>query len=304
MLQVSLSYQLDLEQSSVWITATPNQAAKNSIAYVQELGDFIAGRNYFTRRANLPSYLIKYCISGEGLLDYEGHTYTVKSGQIFWIDCMKPQYYRTSPSRGEWRILWAHFYGETCKAYYDLFLAQNDGSAMLNIDADVAIRSTLDTLIGLYRNGDNNLLDDVQASSLLTLLMTRCISAASARKESSRLPDYVIDVRTYINTYYTERITLDVLSKKLSVNKYYLQKLFKRYMGLSPNEYLIQTRLTKAKQLLRTTKLPISHISMDVGISNIGHFISLFKQHEGITPGAYRQRWYQGSEETPDDNIV
>jgi YesN/AraC family two-component response regulator len=217
---------------------------------------------------------------------------------------MKPQYYRTAPRKGDWRILWVHFYGETCKAYYEMFLAQNDGSAMLNIDADVAIRSTLDALIGLYKNGNNNLLDDIQASSMLTSLMTRCVSAATTHKESSRLPDYVMDVRTYISTNYAERITLDVLSKKLSINKYYLQKLFKRYMGLSPNEYLIQTRLTKAKQLLRTTKLPISHISMDVGISNIGHFISLFKQHEAITPGAYRQRWYQGNEDRTDDNIV
>ena len=31
---------------------------------------------------------------------------------------------------------------------------------------------------------------------------------------------------------------------------------------------------------------------MDVGINNIGHFITLFKRYEGITPSAYRRRWY------------
>jgi len=303
MTQVSLSYQLDLDEHSIWITATPSQVAKGSIVYVQELGDFIAGRNYFTRRANLPSYLIKYCISGEGILEYEGSVCTVKPGQLFWIDCEKPQYYRTSPEKGDWRILWVHFYGQTAKAYYELFLAQNGGNALMNIDADVAVRSTLENLIALYKNGDNNLLDDVQASGLLTMLMTRCISAASHQKEASRLPEYIVDVRSFINAHYTEQITLDVLSKTLSINKFYIQKLFKRYMGLSPNEYLIQTRLTRAKQLLRTTKLSVSQISMDVGISNIGHFISLFKQHEGITPGGYRQRWYQGSEPAPYETM-
>jgi len=92
--QVSLSYQLDLGDRSIWITATPSQTAKSELAYVQELGDFIAGRNYFTRRANLPSYLIKYCISGEGILEYDGNVYSVKPGQLFWIDCEKPQYYK------------------------------------------------------------------------------------------------------------------------------------------------------------------------------------------------------------------
>ena len=302
MSQVKLSYRLDIARESVWLTATPSQTAKASIAYVQELGDFFCGKEYFTRRENLPSYLIKFCISGEGLLDYEGRTHTLRPGQLFWIDCMKPQYYRTSPRKGQLRLLWVHFYGAPCRAYYNLFLAQNDNNPIINVDSDVAVKSTLDALIGLYKNGANNLQDDIQASGLLTQLMVRCISAAGTRAERSSLPGYVLDVRNYIGLHYHERITLDTLAKTLSINKYYLQKLFKRHMGLSPNEYLIQTRLTRAKELLRTASLPISQISMDVGISNIGHFISLFKQHEGITPSAYRQRWYNAAAlEAPGD---
>ena len=227
---VKLSYRLDMARDSIWLTATPSQAAKSAIAYVQELGDFICGKGYFTRRENLPSYLIKFCISGEGLLDYDGRTYTVKPGQLFWIDCIKPQYYRTSPQKGNWRILWVHFFGQPCEAYYNLFIMQNDGSALVNVDSDVAVKSTLDALIGLYKHGDNNLQDDVQAAGLLTQLMTRCIAASGSHKEHSSLPSYVMDVRSYIGMHYDERITLDDLSKKLSINKYYLQKLFKRHI--------------------------------------------------------------------------
>ena len=303
MAQVSLSYQLDLDEHSIWITATPSQIAKNSIAYVQEVGDFIVGRNYFTRRANLPSYLIKFCLSGEGVLEYDGNVYSVRPSQIFWIDCEKPQYYHTSAEAGAWRVMWVHLYGQSCKAYYDLFLAQNNGSVVREIDAGVAMRSTLEELIAIYKNGGNNLLDDIHASELLTHLMTLCITSSSNPSESNRLPGYIINVRSYLNSNYAEQITLDMLSKRFSINKFYIQKLFKRYIGLSPNEYLIQTRLTRAKQLLRTTNLPISQISMDVGISNIGHFIGLFKQHEGITPGGYRQRWYQSNEPSPYDHL-
>ncbi len=91
------------------------------------------------------------------------------------------------------------------------------------------MRSTLENLIALYKNSDNNLLDDIQASWLLTMLMTRDISAASHQKEASRLPEYIVDVRFYIIAHYTEQITQDVLSKTLSVNKF-SQNLFKRYM--------------------------------------------------------------------------
>ena len=291
MANVKLSFNLDLTDQSHWITVTASQAVRTSIAYVQELGDFYCGPEYYTTRENLPSYLIKLCVSGEGTLDYDGQSYVIRPGNLFWIDCNKPQYYCTSPAVGHWRILWVHFYGAPCEAYYKLFLSQNDGRAVVHPSSDMAIRSTLDTLLKLYLEGGNTLQDDVQASAMLTQLMSHCIHAAGMHS-ANRLPTYVIDARSYINLHYAERITLDDLSRSISINKFYLQKLFKRCIGLSPNEYLIHTRLTHAKQLLRTSTTPISQIAMDVGINNIGHFITLFKRYEGITPSAYRRRWY------------
>lgn len=288
---VKLSFNLDLANQSQWITVTASQAVRSSIAYVQELGNFYCGPDYYTAREYLPSYLIKLCVSGEGTLDYDGQSYTVRPGHLFWIDCMKSQYYRTSPAKGEWHLLWVHFYGAPCEAYYKLFLTQNEGRALVCPSSDMAIRSTLDTLLKLYVEGGNTLQDDVQASAMLTQLMSHCIHAAGVHS-TNRLPNYVIDARSYINLHYAERITLDDLSRSISINKFYLQKLFKRCIGLSPNEYLIHTRLTHAKQLLRSTSQPINQIAMDVGINNIGHFITLFKRYEGITPSAYRRRWY------------
>ena len=124
---VKLSCNLDLGPDSVWLTVTAAQAARASIAYVQELGDFRCGPDYFTRRENLPSYLIKLCVSGEGELEYEGQTYVIHPGDLFWIDCSKPQHYRTMPGKDGWHVLWVHLNGGPCDAYYQLFLAQNDG---------------------------------------------------------------------------------------------------------------------------------------------------------------------------------
>ena len=302
---VKLSCNLDLGRDSVWLTVTAAQAARASIAYVQELGDFHCGPGYYTSRENLPSYLIKLCVSGEGMLEYEGQSYAIHPGQLFWIDCSKHQHYRTAPGKDGWHVLWVHLYGEPCHAYYQLFLAQNDGRNVTRLESDVSVRSTLEVLLKIYREGGNTLHDDVQASALLTQLMTYCIQEAGAGGSSSnRVPAYVIDTRNYINLHYAERITLDDLARSISINKFYLQKLFKRYFGLSPNEYLIHTRLTRAKQLLRTTALPISQIAMDVGINNIGHFITLFKRYEEITPSAYRQRWYQNWESGEAEPLV
>ena len=303
MAEVKLSFNLDLTDQSHWITVTASQAVRSSIAYVQELGDFYCGPDYYTTRENLPSYLIKLCVSGEGTLDYGGQSYVIRPGDLFWIDCNRPQYYRTAPGTDNWRILWVHFYGAPCDAYYRLFLAQNEGRAVVHPSSDMAIRSTLDTLLKLYLEGGNTLQDDVQASAMLTQLMAHCIHAAGLHS-ANRLPNYVIDARSYINLHFSERITLDELSRAISINKFYLQKLFKRCIGLSPNEYLIHTRLTHAKQQLRSSTAPISQIAMDVGINNIGHFITLFKRYEGITPSGYRRRWYNPDSPVSADETV
>jgi len=290
--QVKLSFNLDISPESSWLTVTAAQAARTSISYVQELGDFHCGPDYFTTREGLNSYLIKLCISGEGALDYDGARYAVRQGQMFWIDCRRPHSYHTTAEDGKWHLLWVHFNGDPCEPYYRLFQAQNDNSPIINPDSGAAMRNILDELFSLYREGGNTLKDDVQASGLLTSLMVNCIRDAGVTSESRHLPAYVMDARNYINLHYAERITLDDLARVISINKFYLQKLFKRCMGLSPNEYLIYTRLTQAKHLLRTSNAPINRVAMDVGIDNVGYFTNLFKKYEGCTPSVYRQNWY------------
>lgn len=290
---VKLSYQLDLEPESIWLTVTPGTAIKGSVAYVQELGDFIAHDRYYTKREDLSSFLIKCTLSGEGVLEYNDEKHTIEPNQIFWIDCTKPQHYYTSPRTKEWRVLWVHFYGATSAKYYELFLQQNSGSPVATLPPANGVTAAIRSLISLYRSGENSVSSDIRASGLLTVIMVECISAALTERAFSGVPDSVQQARAYLLDHYNERITLDDLAKRYSINKYYFQKLFKRHTGFTPNEYLILSRLNHAKEYLRTGNRSVAEIASEVGVDNPSHFINLFKKHEGITPNAYRQSWYR-----------
>ncbi len=290
--QVQLSYELDMEKESIWLNATPSPAIRASLPYVQEIGDFISHEKYYTRRKGLASYLIKYTLSGEGVLEYDGANYTVQTGQIFWIDCIKPQYYYTSQKTKAWRVIWIHFYGPTCQAYYELFHAQNQGANTLTLPPDNSVPAGMRELAGLYQSA-GSMLADVRAAGILTNIMSECCSATFSGHSFLGQPECIQEARAYLVDNYSGRITLDDLARRYSINKFHFQKLFKKHTGFTPNEYLILTRLNNAKEFLRTTDMSISAVSEQVGVENVSHFINLFKKHEGITPSLYRHRWYR-----------
>lgn len=104
-----LEYHHGLEPQSVWRMVNSNQFApvampEKSIPYVQELGDFYASSSFYTKRHSLVSYLLKYTVSGEGVLEYGDSRYTLRADDVFWIDCQKQQYYYTAPDTGHWHL--------------------------------------------------------------------------------------------------------------------------------------------------------------------------------------------------------
>lgn len=290
-MEVSLSYNLDLHPQSVWHTVSATAASKASLLFLQEAGDFFCGPDYYTTREGYSSFLIKYTLRGCGELFYQNQQYAVPEGHFFWVDCQKWQSYRTHPDIGDWHTVWIHFYGGNAPFYYDLFCKQNGGSPVASLPDNSPVPNLICGLLSLNDSADNPQIRDLKAADLLGQLITQCTLNTMHGSTTGEIPQTIQDVRTYLEEHYTERLSLDHLGQQFNLNPFYLQKQFKRYIGQSPNEYLIYTRMTKAKALLRQTDKSISQIAGMVGVDNLGHFTRQFKKLEGITPHEYRKLW-------------
>ncbi len=288
---VDLRYELDLAPESLWIMATPDPAVKRAAAHVLEVGDFIAGKDYYTSRRDLPAYLIKYTLEGAGVLTYGAQTARVGANRAFWIDCMQPQDYRTDPREGHWRVIWVHFYGPGCDAYYRWFLEMGGGRNDVELPVNASAAALMHRLIAIYRDGDNTLADDVNASALLTQLMAEMVAAAGRAAPEGPMPVCVAAARAYLLEHFHENISLAELADMVSLDRFYFQKLFKRHTGLSPKRFQALTRVNRAKELLQATDRPVSEIAGMVGVESASRFIALFRAYEGMTPGAYRKKW-------------
>ncbi len=286
-----LEYNLDLAPESRWNMVSATAQTKASLIYAQEIGDFLAGPNYYTSRSGYASYLIKITVEGCGQLEYNGETNLLPPGHFFFIDCKKQQYYRTAPGADHWHTLWVHLYGANAKAYYDAFLTHNNGSHTGIFHHPAKALSIFSALFELDTSSHNQVMSDFQVATLLTQLLSECVLSTMMAEKTGTVPQIIQHVRMYLLNHYQEKNTLEDLGTQFSINPYYLQKQFKRYVGLSPSEYQIFLRMTKAKELIRNTKMSVGEIAFAVGIENLGYFTRQFKQQEGITPQEYRKMW-------------
>lgn len=290
-MEVYLEYNLDIAPESRWNTISATAASKASVLYPQEAGEFLAGPAYYTTREGFASYLIKYTVSGGGLLDYQGQQYMISPGQIYWIECRKKHSYRTNPSVGSWHTVWVHFYGANAQFYYDMYMKQTGSSPVSSIPVDSPVYNILCSLLEQSGSNTYQQKNDLILANLLSQLITECTLVSMAADHPDDIPQTVRSVQLYLMQNHQKKITLEQLGQQFNINPFYLQKQFKRYVGQSPAEYLIYLRMTASKELLRNSQKSISEIARQVGIDNLGYFTRLFKKQEGMTPQEYRKLW-------------
>ncbi|WP_199615911.1 helix-turn-helix transcriptional regulator [Paenibacillus alkalitolerans] len=272
---------------SVRLVMTPSAFAKSALFYVQEIGYFRTLPTYFTERERLDSFLIVYTKSGRGRLTYMGKNYTMLPRHIFFIDCMEYQYYAID-SAEPWELLWVHMNGQSVRAYFERFVMNGGPVRALPPESDIP--AILEELIELHRIKSirNELLASKSIAGLLTSLL---LSGSEPESLNAGMPEYIAETTRLIDKRYNEKLTLDLLSKTLAVNKYHLAKEFKKHTGFSPGEYIINTRISRAKELLQYSNLSVAEIAEKIGIDNVSHFINLFKYRTEQTPLAFRKTW-------------
>lgn len=93
----------------------------------------------------------------------------------------------------------------------------------------------------------------------------------------------------YIDSHLQEKILLDEICAYTNLNKYYLCHLFKETTSMTLSDYILQKRLSLAKQKLLYTDQSISEIALSCGFGSFSYFSALFKKNETISPGAFRR---------------
>ena len=105
----------------------------------------------------------------------------------------------------------------------------------------------------------------------------------------------ILPALVYINSNYSEDVTLEDASAKLNFDPSYFCRLFKSAIGATFTEYLNFVRICKAEKMLSETNDSIIAISEAVGFSSVSYFNRIFKKFRSCTPRYYRSTKYKSN---------
>ena len=122
----------------------------------------------------------------------------------------------------------------------------------------------------------------------LALLIRRIAEQAATQRQNAvkSIADYL---RDYINNHPGDDLSAAALADLTGYSSGYLSRVFRQEFGVSIHDYVLESRMTLARELLLHTHLRVYEIARNVGYDDSNYFIKVFRGFTGMTPQEYKQ---------------
>ncbi|MGI5879430.1 MAG: AraC family transcriptional regulator [Syntrophomonadaceae bacterium] len=94
----------------------------------------------------------------------------------------------------------------------------------------------------------------------------------------------------YMQSYFSAPISIEDICQTVNLSPHYFIRLFKQQTDQTPYQYLMAIRIERAKSMLVNSNYTMGEVANICGFINPGHFATLFKRYEGISPSDYRKQ--------------
>lgn len=199
----------------------------------------------------------------------EGNAYFIPGASLISTECedYMEQYY-------------INFFSE-----YDCLPLHNTFSFKHQINDISFITQLIDIVYNNTYNNNDNIINKFRIDSAMNTILSLFIDKPLKNNEKNP----VFESLQHINSNYNQDISITDLANLSHYNTEYFCKLFKKNVGVSPQNFLITKRLNAAKKLLISTSLSIKEIAFRCGYSDPLYFSKLFIKHIKCSPKKYRE---------------
>lgn len=235
-----------------------------------------------------PNYIIHYILEGRGCYNVGGQKYELSPGVGFLIAPEKVTFYQADKDE-PWSYLWVGFSGKGAAEYLSR-IGLGDETPVFRSDKSEEFRRIVDEMLECSPRTTAN---QFRRESLLYEFLYVIAKDIELETDQERTDEnrYVAEAVEFIQNNYFNPIKVSQIADYVNINRSYLYLLFRETLGMSPQEYLTNYRVSRARELLAMTDLSIESVAFSCGYRDALVFSKAYKAKMGVPPLRYRKNY-------------
>jgi len=234
----------------------------------------------------LNDYYLVYISKGRGTFESsETGAFEIGAGTCFFLFPGVWHRYKPDPNSG-WEEYWVGFKGN----YPEYLMAQqffDKKNPFVHVGLNEELQGLFHKLLDCVKSSVSGYHQVISGITLQMLGMVNSITLNeyTGTDETSKA---IANAKFRMRESIEKPMNFDELLDEIPMSYSKFRQAFKKTTGQSPNQYYLNIRLNKAKELLTSTSLNINEIAYHTGFESIFYFSKLFKKKNGISPKEYR----------------
>ncbi len=228
------------------------------------------------------TYIFHYIKNGKGIFKIDGKEYHLSAGEVFCIVPDALVYYKADEI-DPWEYEWIGF---SSKNLTDFLESVNISRETPTFRAGESFVMALERFLVSYDT-------DNYSQTLLTAraydVLYALTNQAEPKQDAPTGHRYINRAKDYLWCFQHENITVSALADYLGIDRSYLTFLFKKHVGVTPKEYILNLKMNQACHRLLDTEYSISQIANALGYEDLFVFSRAFKKIKGVSPSTYRK---------------
>ncbi len=161
-----------------------------------------------------------------------------------------------------------------------------EGVVRLRLETDEPLGRLIDYAVRWYLHSPR---DEAEARALGLLLVRELMRAVTgAVAPAAHRPEELERLIVHVERGFHLGPRIEEMAALVGRSRSHVLKLFRRHLGVSAKQHVIDRQLREARELLLSTTLPIGEVGKAVGLADPYHFSKLFRRHVGISPKEFR----------------
>ncbi len=239
------------------------------------------------RRMPQQAVIVLICVRGSGWVEAAGERTTVGPGQVVLIPPGIAHHYEADDD-DPWTLWWFHVEGRLVAEWCRL-AGLRSAPSVRDLDDPAEAAGLVQEILTRLRTDTtsaNILAAAGVAWHLLTLLLIH-----RARPSSS--VDAIESAAAYLREHYASAMTVAQVAARTSLSTSHFAALFRDRIGQSVHSYIVDVRMSKAREMLDLSSASIGDVAAAVGYDDPFYFSRQFRKTHGMTPTAYRSRHHR-----------